>query len=150
MAGTKDRSLGEMEASYKQKLKYWTNQRAELLAKMGHVDQQLRAYEEKLRWVQTLIASPDGALPQPAGTGKRRRRKSPVKELTYKVMANRPGQWITGSQIKTLIRKDFHKRPSRQSINVNLRLLEKEGKIRRRPAPKGSGGAHYVYSAVSS
>jgi len=33
-------------------------------------------------------------------------------------------------------------------LNTNLRLLEKQGKIRRRPAPKGSAGAHYVYSAV--
>lgn len=147
MAESKDRSLGELESTYKQKLKHWTDQRAELVARLAHVDQQLRACEEKLRWVQTLIVSPDGALP-PAPKKGRRRRRSPVKELTYKVLANRPGQWLTGSQIKTLIRKDFHKRPSRQSINVNLRLLEKTGRIRRRPAPKGSAGAHYVYSAV--
>ncbi len=147
MASTKDRSLGEMEATYQQKLQYWTGQRSELVARLAHVDGQLKACEEKLRWVQTLISSPDGALPAPAKTG-RRRRKSPVKELTYRVLANRPGQWLTGAQIKTAIRKDTHKRPSRQSINVNLRLLEKTGNIRRRPAPKGSGGAHYVYSAV--
>ena len=110
----------------------------------------MRAYEEKLRWVQTLISSPGDALPQPAPRRRRRRRRSPVKEVTYKVLANRPGQWITGAQVKTLIRKDFHKRPSRQSINVNLRQLEKSGKIRRRRAPSGSGGAHYVYAAVSS
>ncbi len=148
MAQSKDRSLGELEATYRQQLKHWTDQRAGLVARLADVDQQLRACEEKLRWVRTLISSPDGVLPAPAPRKGRRRRKSPVKEVTYKVLANRPGQWLTGSQIKTLIRKDFHKRPSRQSINVNLRLLEKTGKIRRRPAPKGSGGAHYVYSAV--
>ncbi len=147
MAQSKDRSLGELESTYRQKLKYWTDQRAEMVDKLAHVDQQLRACEEKLRWVQTLIVSPDGALPAPP-LKMGRRRKSPVKEVTYNVLANRRGQWLTGAQIKTLARKDFNKRPSRQSINVNLRLLEKTGKIRRRPAPKGSGGAHYVYSAV--
>ncbi len=147
MAATKDRSLGELEASYKQQLQNWTDQRAEQVQKLAEIDRQLRAYEEKLRWVQTLIASPDGALPEPPRK-RRRRRKAPVKELTYGVLQRRPGQWLTGAQIKTAIRKDTHKRPSRQSINVNLRLLEKTGKIRRRPAPKGSGGAHYVYSAV--
>ena len=145
---SKDRSLGELEATYQQKLKYWTEQRADLVAKLAQVDQALKAYEEKLRWVRTLIVSPDGALPQPAPGKGRRRRRSPVKEVTYGVLANRRGEWLTGAQIKTAIRKDFRKRPSRQSINVNLRLLEKAGKIRRRPAPKGSGGAHYVYSAV--
>ena len=146
MAQTKDRSLGELEAAYRQKVQYWANQRAEQVQKLAEIDRQLRAYEEKLRWVQTLIASPDGALPDPPR--KRRRRKAPVKELTHGVLERRPGQWLTGAQIKTAIRKDTHKRPSRQSINVNLRLLERTGKIRRRPAPKGSGGAHYVYSAV--
>lgn len=148
MAGNKDLSLGEMEATYQRQLQHWTGQRTELVAKLSHVDQQLRAAEEKLRWVQTLIASPNGALPSAAPKTGGRRRKSPVKELTYQVLRNRPGQWLTGGQIKTAIRKDTNKRPSRQSINVNLRLLEKQGKIRRRPAPKGSGGAHYVYSAV--
>ncbi len=148
MAGSKDRSLGEMEATYKQQLQHWTNQRAELVTKLSQVDQQLKAVEEKLRWVQTLITSPDGALPPVVPKGGRRRRKSPVKEVTYQVLRDRPGQWLTGGQIKTAIRKDTHKRPSRQSINVNLRLLEKAGSIRRRPAPRGSGGAHYVYSAV--
>ena len=41
-----------------------------------------------------------------------------------------------------------HRRVSRQSINVNLNLLEKAGHIQRRPAPRGSGGAHYVFSAT--
>ncbi len=148
MASSKDRSLGELEATYQQQLQHWTAQRADLVAKLADVDAQIRASEEKLRWVQTLISSPDGALPSPPKKPRRRSRKSPVKQVTYGVLANRPGKWLTGAQIKTAIRKDFHKRPSRQSINVNLRLLEKAGKIRRRPAPKGSGGAHYVYSAV--
>ncbi len=148
MSRSKDLSLGELEALYKSKIRHWTDRRAELASQLAQCDQQLKVNEEKLRWVRTLIVSPEGALPvTPSGT-KKRRRKSPVKEVTYKVLANRPGQWLTGAQIKTLARKDFNKRPSRQSINVNLNLLEKTGQIRRRPAPKGSGGAHYVFSAV--
>ncbi len=148
MTTGKDLSLGELEALYQQKIRHWADQRAALVAKISEVDQRLNAYEEKLRWVKTLITAPEGSLPQPPARARRRRRKSPVKEVTYRVLRDRPGQWLTGAQIKTAIRKDTHKRPSRQSINVNLRLLEKSGKIRRRRAPKGSGGAHYVYSAV--
>ncbi len=148
MASSKDRSLGDLEATYRSKMQQLMDRREGLVGELSVLDQQLAAYEEKLRWVRTLISTPDGALPQPKA--KRRRRRSPVKEVTYKVLANRPGQWLTGAQIKTAIRKDFHKRPSRQSINVNLRQLEKSGKIRRRRAPRGSGGAHYVYAAVSS
>ena len=59
MAQSKDRSLGELEATYQQKLEYWTDQRADLVTRLAHVDEQLRACEEKLRWVRTLIVSPD-------------------------------------------------------------------------------------------
>ena len=148
MAKSKDRSLGELEALYKSKIRQWTDQRAGLATQLAQCDQQLRAYEEKLRWVRTLIVSPEGALPATPARTKKRRRKSPVKEVTYQVLRNRPGQWLTAKQILTAIRKDTSKRVSRQSINVNINLLEKAGQLRRRPAPKGSGGAHYVFSAV--
>ncbi len=148
MAGGKNQSLGELEATYQQKMKHWSEQRAALVAKLDDCDRELRAYEEKLHWVQTLIVSPHGpALPLPGK--QRRRRKSPVKLVTYQTLKNRPGQWLTAQQIMTAIRKDSSKRPSRQSVNVNLNLLEKAGKIQRRPAPRGkSGGAHYVYSVT--
>ncbi len=98
--------------------------------------------------MQTLIVNPHGPAPPPP-TKRRRKRKSPVKLVTYQALKNRPGQWLTAQQIMTAIRKDSSKRPSRQSVNVNLNLLERAGKIQRRPAPKGkSGGAHYVYSTT--
>ncbi len=148
MADTKDRSLGELEALYQSKIGHWADRRAKLVAELGDCDQQLRAYEEKLRWVRTLIVSPEGVLPAAPVSTQKRRRKSPVKQVTYQVLSNRPGQWLTAKQIRTTIRKDTNKRVSRQSVNVNLNLLEKAGQIQRRPAPKGSGGAHYVFSAV--
>ncbi len=147
MAASKERSLGELEQLYQQKIKHWADQRREQAAKLAHCDQQLRAYEEKLRWVRTLITSPEGAQ-LPAPVKKKRRRKSPVKEVTLEVLRNRPGQWLTAKQLRTEIRRDTHKRVSLQSISVNVNLLERAGQIQRRPAPKGSGGAHYVYSAV--
>lgn len=149
MANGKNQSLGELEAQYRQKIQYWGAQRADLVAKLDECDRELKAYEEKLHWVQTLIVSPHGPAPPPPGKKRRRQRKSPVKLVTYQALRNRPGQWLTAQQIMTAIRKDSSKRPSRQSVNVNLNLLEKAGKIQRRPAPKGkSGGAHYVYSAT--
>ena len=95
--------------------------------------------------MRNLIASPEGALPPPR---RRRRRRAPVKEVTHLVLKNRPGQWLTARQVRAAIRKDTSKRVSRQSVNVNLNLLEKAGQVRRRPAPKGSGGARYVFQAV--
>ena len=148
MARSQDLSLGELEALYKSKISQWTERRRELTTQIVQCDQQIRTFDEKLRWVRTLITSPEGALPASPKGGKKRRRKSPVKEVTHQVLRNRPGQWLTAQQILTAIRKDTHKRVSRQSVNVNLNLLEKAGQIQRRRAPKGSGGAHYVFSAV--
>jgi hypothetical protein len=145
MKGSKNRSLGELEALYRQKIKHYGDQRAALVGQLRRCDEQLKTYEEKLRWVKNLIASPEGALPSPP---RRRRRKAPVKEVTYLVLKNRPGQWLTAAQVRTAIRNDTSKRVSRQSVNVNLNLLEKAGQVRRRPAPKGSGGARYVFQAV--
>lgn len=145
MTEGKNQSLGELEESYRVRIQKLTDQRTELANQLAACDQEMRGYQEKLHWVQTLIVSPHGQrVPR-----RKRRRKSPVKLLTYQVLSKRPGEWLTARQIFSLIRKDTHKRPSRQSINVNLNLLEKDGKVRRRPAPKGSGGAQYVYSVVA-
>ncbi len=151
MAEGKSQSLGELETTYQEKIRHWDAKRAQLVAQLDECDRHLRAYEEKLHWVQTLIVNPHGAAPLPPAPGgkKRRKRKSPVKLVTYQALKNRPGQWLTARQIMTAVRKDSNKRPSRQAINVNLNLLEREKKIQRRPAPRGkSGGAHYVYSAL--
>ncbi len=145
MATRRNRSLGELERDYQQKIKQLDAQRAEQIKQITETDEQLKAYEEKLRWVRTLITAPEGSLPQPEP---KRRRRAPARELTYRVLHKRLGSWLTGAQIKTLIRKDTNHRLSRQTVNVHLRQLEKEGKIRRQRAPAGSGGAHYVYAAV--
>jgi len=152
MTRGKDRSLGELEELYESKIKHWADQRADLMARLGRCDERLKAYEEKLRWVRTLITAPEGAAapPAPAAANRRRRRKSPVKDATYQALAARPGEWLTAKDVLAAIRKDGGKRVSRQSVNVNLQMLEKAGRVRRRPAPKGSGGAHYVFSATGA
>lgn len=148
MTADKNRSLGELEALYQQKIEHWTNRRTELAAELDRCDQELRTNQEKLRWVRTLITAPEGALPKAAAPKGRRRRKSPVGELTLKVLRARPGKWLTAAQIKTLIRKDSNRNVSRQAVNVNLNKMERKGMVHRRPAPAGSGGAQYVYSAA--
>ncbi len=148
MAASKDLSLGELETLYQTKISRWTDRRAQLTTELAKCDQQLRTYQEKLRWVRTLITSPEGSMPAPAPSQRRRRRRSPVKELCLEILRARPGQWLTAAQVRTAIRKDTNKRVSRQSVNVNLNLLEKTSRIRRRPAPKGSGGARYVFSVT--
>ena len=50
-----------------------------------------------------------------------------MREATLKVLRNRPGQRLTVAQIRTLIRKDTNRRASRQSVNVNLDILEQAG-----------------------
>lgn len=149
MTRGKDRSLGELEELYESKIKHWADQRAELMARLGRCDERLKAYEEKLRWVRTLITAPEGTAAPPAPAKRRRQRKSPVKDATYQVLAARPGEWLTAKEVMTAIRKNGGKRVSRQSVNVNLQMLEKAGRVRRKPAPKGSGGAHYVFSVAS-
>ncbi len=150
MAASKDRSLGEMEALYKQKIQALTNQRVGLVKQLDDVDQKLKAYGEKLHWVRNLIVAPEDTAPPPPPAGKKKRkpRYSPVKEATLIVLRNRRGQWLTARKIRTLIRTDTSRRVSRQSVNVNLNLLEREGHVKRRPAPKGSGGAQFVFSAA--
>ena len=150
MARGKDRSLGELEALYQEKIRQLSDQRTKLVNQLGDCDEKLKAYEQKLRWVRTLITSPEGAAPVQELSHKRRRRKSPVLEVTLGALRQRPGQWLTARQLLAAIKKDTGKRVSRQAVNVNLNLLEKAGKVRRRPAPQGSGGSQFVYSLIST
>ncbi len=147
MTGGKNRSLGELEASYKKKLEELTGQRLAIAKQAEELDRKLKAYNEKLHWVRTLIVAPDSTDPLPKRKRKTGPRRSPVREAVYQVLSDRRGQWFTARQVGTLIRKDTSKRPSRQSVNVNLNLLEKAGRVQRRPAPRGSGGAQFVFSA---
>ena len=148
MAKGEDRSLGELEALYKKKIRHLSDQRADLASQLGECDEKLKAYEQKLRWVRELITSPEGTAPLPEPAPKRRRRKSPVHDVTLEALRQRSGQWLTVRQVLTAIRKDTGQRVSRQSVNVNLNLLEKASKVRRRPAPPGSGGSRFVFAAV--
>ena len=147
MTGGKDRSLGELEAGYKEKIEELTKQRLTIAKQLEELDRKLKVYNEKLHWVRTLIVAPDSAEQLPRTKRRRGRRRSPVREAVYQVLSDRRGQWFTARQVRSLISKDTRKRASRQAINVNLNLLEKAGRVQRRPAPRGSGGAQYVFSA---
>ncbi len=71
-----------------------------------------------------------------------------LKRIKYLlVLRNRPSQRLTVPQIRTAIRKDTHKRCSRQAVNVNVNVLEEDGLVKRARAPKGSG-AQFVYWAA--
>ncbi len=65
------------------------------------------------------------------------------------MLRNRPGQKLTVAQIRTAIRKDTHKRCSRQAINVNADVLEEAGLIKRQRAPRGSGARFVFWAAYS-
>ena len=144
------RSLGELKELYSRKIRYWTDQQHEHEKKIAQCKQEIKAYEAKLRHVEALMgapAAPKAATAPRRRTKKRRRRASPVKVATLQALRNRPGERLTTKQLITAIRKDTGKRVSRQSVNVNLRLLEKEGLLRKQPAPSGAG-ARFVYSAM--
>ena len=146
MAKSQDRSLGELETLYKEKIRGLAGRRDALVSQLNECEKELRAYEEKLHWVRTLITSPDSAA-VPARPGKKkRRRKSPVRDLVRAALANRRGQWLTAAEVRSAIRKDSNKGVSRQSINTNLNQLVDDGEALRKRAPKGSGGAWYVFS----
>ncbi len=87
------------------------------------------------------------AIKRPASTKQRRRRWSPIRDATLKVLRNRPGQKLTVAQIRTAIRKDLNRRGSRQAVNVNCDILEEAGLVKRERAPKGTG-ARFVFYAV--
>ena len=148
MATAKDLSLGELEALYGRKIRALTDERAAIVKRLAECNEKLKVFEEKLHWVQTLMAAPDSGQPVKPAKKARRKRRSPVREATLRVLRARPGEWLTARQVMTSIRKDTHRRVSRQSVNVNLNQLEQAGQLRRRRATPGSGGAQYVYTAV--
>ena len=145
------RSLGELKELYTRKIEYWRQQKLEHEKKIEECRREIAACEAKLRHVEALVGSP--AAPKPAAKKPARRRKkrrirqSPVKMATLLALRNRAGEPLTTRQLLAAIRNDTGKRVSRQSVNVNLGLLEKEGRVRKQPAPRGTG-ARFVYSAV--
>ena len=152
----KQRSLAELEELFQKKLQHWTDRRLKLLKEAEECERQMAVYDQKLRHIRALVNGPQAAAAAPAPVpmaapavrrrGKRRR-KSPIRDATLLALRNRPGQKLTAAQIRTAIRKDTHRRGTRQAINVNLNLLTKSGLVKRARAPKGSG-AQFVYWAV--
>ncbi len=147
----RQRSLDELEALYQKKLQAWTDRRQKHLKQAEECQQQIALYEQKLRHVKALVNGPQAVTaPLPATPVKRsgkRRRKSPIRDATLLALRNRPGQKLTAAQVRTAIRKDTHRRGTRQSVNVNLNQLVRAGLVKRARAPKGSG-AQFVYWAV--
>ncbi len=155
MDDVKNLSLVELEALYRQKFQHWASRKDELLKQVQACDQQMAAYDQKLRYIRALVNGPEAAAAMPSRVAqankkpvkKKRRRKSPIRDATLKVLRNRPGQKLTVAQIRTAIRKDTHRRSSRQAVNVNVDVLEEAGLVKRARAPKGSG-ARFVFWAV--
>ncbi len=157
MKNIENKSLGELEALYQQKLQQWTDRRAGLLKEIEKCEAQMQAYDQKLRYIRALVNGPEAAAAAPVpktvirqpATGKKqkRRRWSPIRDATLKVLRNRPGQKLTVAEIRTAIRKDMNRRGSRQSVNVNCDILEEAGLVKRERAPKGTG-ARFVFYAV--
>ncbi len=151
MDNIKKRSLEELEGLYQDKLKHWQDRRLQHLKHAEECEQQMSLYEQKLRHIKELVNGTQAAVsPAPAVPVKRsgkRRRKSPIRDATLLVLRNRPGQKLTAAQVRTAIRKDTHRRCTRQSVNVNLNQLARAGLVKRERAPKGSG-AQFVYWAV--
>ena len=144
-------SLGELKALYTRQIQHWTAEKLAAEKKIEQCRREIKAAEGKLRHIEALVGAPATATKAvakaPRRRGKKRRRSSPVKIATLKALRNRPGQRLTTKQILTAIRHDTGKRVSRQSVNVNLGLLEKEKSIQRFPAPRGAG-ARFTYSAL--
>ncbi len=151
MDNIKQRSLEELEVLYQKKFQDWKDRRSKHLEQAEACQQQMALYEQKLRHIKALVngsqavPAPPPAVPV-ARSGKRRR-KSPIRDATLLALRNRPGQKLTAAQVRTAIRKDSHRRGTRQSVNVNLNQLVKAGLVKRARAPKGSG-AQFVYWAV--
>ncbi len=153
MENIKNRSLAELEELYQKQLQHWTGRRDEALKQLQEYERQMAVYDRKLRYIRELAngteaaAAPDKMAQARKTVRKKRRRKSPIRDATLKVLRSRPGQRLTVAQIRTAIRKDTHKRCSRQAVNVNVDVLEEAGLVKRARAPKGSG-ARFVFWAV--
>ncbi len=152
MDDIKNKSLEELEALYQEKLQHWSDRRSEHLKQAEECERQMAAYDQKLRYIRAIVNGQEAAaaMPVPAATVKgkaKRRRRSPLREATLTVLRSRPGQKLTARQIRTAIRKDTHKRCSRQTVNNNVTALEEMGLVGRERAPRGSG-AQFVFWAV--
>ncbi len=153
MENIKGRSLAELEDLYQKQLQHWTSRMDEALKQVQACEQQMTAFDQKLRHIRALVNGPEAAATPvrvaraTTAVKRRRRRKSPIRDATLTVLRNRPGQKLTVAQIRTAIRKDTHKRASRQAVNVNVDVLEEAGLVGRARAPKGSG-ARFVFWAV--
>ncbi len=153
MTDMTQRSLGELQQLYTRKIEYWRKKQLEHEKGIEQCRREIAACQGKLSHVEALIGGP--AAPKKAAAakairrrGKKRRiRQSPVKMATLVALRNRPGERLNTRQLLAAIRKDTGKRVSRQSVNVNLGLLEKERRVSKHPAPRGSG-ARFVYSVV--
>lgn len=155
MENIKQRSLEELEELYQGKLQHWQALRLQHLKQAEECEQQAAAFEQKLRHIKALVNGPAMASARPSAPpttapvkrqGKRLR-KSPIRDATLLVLRNRPGQKLTAAQIRTAIRKDTHRRGTRQAVNVNLNQLAEAGLVKKARAPKGRG-AQFVYWAV--
>ncbi len=151
MENIKQRSLEEIESLYREKLRHWQERKQQLSKQTEECEQQIALYEQKLRYIQALVNGPQATAAAPPKTavkrGGKRRRKSPIRDATLLVLRNRPGQKLTAAQIRTAVRKDTHRRGTRQAINAGLNVLEDAGLVKRARAPKGSG-AQFVYWAA--
>ncbi len=152
MEDIKNLSLVELESLYKKRVAHWSEQRQRFLKQAQECEQRMRETDQRLRHVQALIGGPQSAaaasFPSPVQRSKKkRRRKSPIREATLTALRNRPGQRLSAAQIRTAIRKDTHRRCSRQSVNNNVNVLEEDGLVKRARAPRGTG-AQFVFWAV--
>lgn len=145
-----NRSLGELKELYNRKVKYWSDKKREHEKAIERCRREIQACDAKLRHIEALLGIPrakPAAAPRRRGKKQRRRRPGPVKVATLQAMRNRPGERLTTKQLLAAIRHDTGKRVSRQSVNVNLGQLEKEGLVQKHAAPRGTG-ARFVYSAL--
>lgn len=151
MTDISQHSLGELKEFYTRKIRYWSEQKEKHEKKLEQCEREIEACETRLRHVEALLGSPPAPTAQTAAKPRRRRskrrriRQSPVKMATLLALRNRPDELLTTKQLLAAIHKDTGKRVSRQSVNVNLGILEKEGRLIKQPAPRGAG-ARFVYT----
>jgi hypothetical protein len=143
-------SLGDLKKHYSGEIRALVRRQAEHEEQAAECKRKIKLLEAKLRHVEALLGGAPASRPAAVAGGKKkgkRRRQSPVRDATLAALRARPGERLTTRQLVTAIRKDRSRRVSRQAVNVNLGLLEREGLVLKEPAPAGSG-ARFVYSVV--
>lgn len=151
MMENEERSLGELEELYNRQIQEWAAKRREHEKEIERCQREIQARRAKLRHVEALLGksgtqTANGA-PETPEEKERRRRLAPVKIATWRALRHRPGKRLTTRELLAAIHEDIGKWVSRQSVNVNLGVLEKEGRVQKHPAPRSSG-ARFVYEAV--